>query len=148
LDRIKFAAVRIFGKSVVIFDREGWHRMILPNGELTRVGEVPEPFTGITQTASIVAITACGFGNPNPQIELVRFDAKDRPYVYNIDRYTVIQTLNLHPRYQEILSAAGVQENAELSNFLRNNILVIGPDRPDYHWVRELPEHIKNAKIK
>jgi hypothetical protein len=122
--------------------------MILPNGEPTRVSEVPEPFSGITQTASIVAVTACGFCNPNSQIELVRFDAKDKPYVYNIDQYTVIQTLNLHPRYQEILSVAGIQENKELSNFLRENVLIIGPDRPDYHWVKDLPEHIKNAKIK
>ena len=133
---------------MAILDRADWHRLILPSGEVTKLAEVPGPISGVTKTASTVAVTACGFANPDPRIELVRYDARDTPNIYNIDRYTVIQTLNLHPKYGEILSVAGVQENEELSNFLQNNILVIGPDRPDYHWVRELPEHIKYAKIK
>jgi hypothetical protein len=148
LDRIKFAAGRILNKSVAILDREDWHRLILPSGEVTKLAEVPEPISGVTRIASIVAIIACGFANPAPRIELARYDPKDKPNIYNIDRYTVIQTLNLHPKFGEIIVAAGVQDNDELNNFLRDKVLVVGPEKPDYHWVQELPDHIRDAKLK
>jgi hypothetical protein len=96
IERIKFSAGRVLGKPVAVLDRADWHRFILPGGEPAKLAEVPSPISGVTRTASIVAVIAYGYSNPKPGIDLVRYDPIDAPRIYNIDHYTVIQTLCLH----------------------------------------------------
>jgi hypothetical protein len=146
IERIKFSAGRVLGKPVAVLDRADWHRFILPGGEPAKLAEVPSPISGVTRTASIVAVIAYGYSNPKPGIDLVRYDPIDAPHIYNIDHYTVIQTLCLHSQYRNILSIAKVPEDDELHDILRRHVFIIGPEKPDHHWVEELPGYIKNAK--
>lgn len=148
VERIKFALQHHMDKSIAEFSKGDWERLILSSGEPTKLEEVPYPLSSVMTDAKVVAVTASGIINPDPGIDIVRYDAQDAPHVYNIDHYSVVENLPNHADYSKVLSTANVKETDELNKILKEKVFVVGPRQSSDHWVKELPERIRNAKQK
>ncbi len=104
------------------------------------------PIQAVAHQATVVAIAGSGIANPQPGIDVVRYDGGDRPFVYNIDHYQVVESLPSHPQYEAIVRKAGVQSTRDVRQFMADHVFVIGPERRDDHWVKEIPAQIAAAK--
>jgi hypothetical protein len=147
-DRIKFALEHVADKSVFIFERVEWERIVDENGEPTKLEDVPPAIYPLVSMASHVMTAASGIYNPSPGIDVVRSDPGDKPYIYNIDHYTVFEHLACDPLYHEALKVAGVEATEELDKFVQDHVFVVGPYCQDNHWVVDIPEYIKKARQK
>lgn len=147
-DRIRYSIKNQTKKSVAIFPRYDWNKLILSNGEPTVLCSPPSPISRVQSDAAIVAMAASGEVNPNPGFDIVRRDLKDAPYIYNIDHYVVIENLSSHPNYSRYLSGANLKQDKEIEKSLSENVFIVGPYKEDNHWVTEIPQYIAQAKSK
>jgi hypothetical protein len=120
--------------------------MVHSTGAVTQLAASALPIHAVAQQATVVAIAGSGIVNPQPGIDVVRFDGGDRPFVYNVDHYSVVEDLPSHPEYEAIVRKAGVQLTREVRKFMSENVFVVGPERLDNHWVMEIPAQIAAAK--
>lgn len=118
--RIVFSAIRVLGRSVAVYARREWYRAINASGEPTILASAPYPTAAVAHHAAVVAIAGSGIENPDPGLDVVRYDAHDWPKVINIDHYTVIENLPAHPQFTSILSMARVGGSPELEDLLRD----------------------------
>jgi hypothetical protein len=147
-DRFQYALEHITDKSVFIVKRIEWERIIDENGEPVKLANVPQPISSLVTMAAQVMTAGSGIYNPSPGIDVVRSDPKDKPYIYNIDHYTVFENIISAPLYQEALKVAQIEETEALNEYIKSHIFVVGPFREDNHWVEEIPKHIRDAKQK
>jgi hypothetical protein len=145
-DRILFSMQRTLNRSVAILDRAEWNRMVDNSGTPTFIDAAGIPIHAVAREATVVAIAGSGIVNPQPGIDVVRYDPQDRPFVYNIDHYRVVENLPSHPRYEDIVRTAGVRSTPEVRQFMSQHVFIVGPERPDNHWVEEIPAAIAAAK--
>jgi hypothetical protein len=89
-----------------------------------------------------------GILNSSPGIDVVRSDPYDKPFIYNIDHYTVFEHVTSTPVYLEALRVARIEETKELNEFIQSHVFVVGPYREENHWSEEIPRYIKEAKQK
>jgi len=148
IDRIEFALEHVTDKSVMTIESVDWRNLVTSDGAPTEIIETSPPLTALMSMATRVITAGSGIFNPDPGIDVVRYDRKDAPYIYNIDHYTVIENFPNHPQYQRALAVAGVEDSQELRQALLEHVFVVGPYQLDHHWVEEIPEQIKNAKRK
>ena len=97
------------------------------------------PMARVASEAEIIAATALKRSAVSSEIEIVRFDEKDYPTPYNIDRYTVYEDMPSHSSFKQIVAAASTSDNSNLRQFLAEHVLLVkqqpGPD----HWSSEPP---------
>jgi hypothetical protein len=146
--RFHCAIEHVAGNSVFIVERTEWERIVDESGEPIRLLDVPAPISGLVKVAAHVMTAGSGIYNANPGIDVVRSDPHDKPYVYNIYHYTVLEHFESASIYQESLKVAHIEETKELNEFIQAHIFVVGPYQENNHWVEEIPEHIKKAKLK
>jgi hypothetical protein len=145
-DRVRFSIEHTLGQSVAILRRSDWSRMVSHSGQPTVLAAAGLPIQAVAHQATVVAIAGSGIANPQPGIDVVRYDEGDRPFVYNIDHYQVVESLPSHPQYETIVRKAGVQSTQDVRQFMADNVFIIGPERRDDHWVEEIPAQISAAK--
>jgi hypothetical protein len=109
-DRFQYALEHVTDKSVFIVKRIEWERIIDESGEPVKLANVPTPISGLVTMAAHVMTAGSGIYNPSPGIDVVRSDPKDKPYIYNIDHYTVLENFVSAPLYKEALKAARIEE--------------------------------------
>lgn len=124
-----------------------WQQQVTGNGTPVQIYEVPPPLENVRREAEVVAIVASG-NCPNPGLDVIRYDEKDAPFVYNVDHYQVVENLLLHPAYPQVLKIAGIQDSEPLRETLKSWIFLLGPERPDDHWRKTLPEYLQKAADK
>ena len=146
--RFQYALEHITDKSVFIIERIEWERIVDESGEPVKLENVPQPISGLVTMAAHVMTAGSGIYNPSPGIDVVRSDPRDKPYIYNIDHYTVLENFVSAPLYQEALKVARIEETEELNEYIQSHIFVVGPFREDNHWVEEIPKQILEAKQK
>ncbi|GEM_PF-6462849 len=145
LDRIYYAAQKLIcraGESLEMFPKEKWFNSILPSGEPTRLG------LGYQQTPCILAAASGGSNQHYPGKDIVRYDEKDYPNVYNIDHYETIENLTIHSKYHQILDMAQVEDSEFIRIELQKYVFSIGPKKLPHHHSQEIPKAIKDAKPK
>ena len=124
----------INGHSVLTMDRESWARLRTREGSAVFVDLDATPLARVAEKAEVVASTALRRSHVSSEIEIVRYDQKDHPTPYNIDRYTVYEDMPRHPDFGEIVAASSTSDNADLRQFLTEHVLLVkqkpGPD----HW--------------
>lgn len=147
-DRLKYALEHVTDKSVFIVKRVEWGRIVDESGEPIKLANVPSPISGLVSMADHVMTAGSGIYNPYPGIDVVRIDPADKPYIYNIDHYTVMESFASAPLYQEALKVARIEETEELNEYIQSHVFVVGPFREGNHWVEEIPKHIREAKQK
>ena len=124
-----------------------WQQQVTGNGRPIQISEVPPPLENVRRDAEVVAIIASG-NCPNPGLDIIRYDQKDSPYVYNMDHYQVIENLPRHPAYQQVLKIAGIQDSEALRETLNSWIFLLGPEKTDDHWRKTLPEFLQKETNK
>ena len=148
INRIQYAIENVTDKSVFIVERSEWEKIVNEEGEPVIFSSVPLSISGLASMASHVMTAGSGIYNPNPGIDVIRYDPADKPYIYNIDHYTVLEHFDSSTFYKEALKIAGVKETEELSKYIQSHVFVVGPYKDDNHWVVEIPEQIREAKYK
>ena len=146
--RFQCALEHVTDKSVLIVARIDWERIVDKIGEPIKIANVPPPISSLVSMAAHVMTAGSGIYNISPGIDVVRFDPADKPYIYNIDHYTVLEHFASDPMYHKALKVAGIEETEELNTFIQSHVFVVGPYREDNHWVEEIPKQILNAKQK
>jgi len=146
--RINYAIEHVMDKSVFIVDWNDWEQLVDENGEPTKFSDVPLPISGLISMASNVMTAGSGIDNLDPGIEVVRKDPADYPDIINIDHYTVIEHFDNSPMYEDVLRVAGVVVTEELNEYIGTHVFVVGPFKNDDHHLKEIPERIKNAKLR
>jgi hypothetical protein len=146
--RFQYALEHVADNSVFIVERFEWERMVDESGEPIKLANVPPSISGLISMAAHVMTAGSGICNPSPGIDVVRLDPRDKPYIYNIDHYTVFEHFASAPLYQEALKVARIEETEELNKYVQSHVFVVGPFQVDDHWVEEIPRHIREAKQK
>jgi hypothetical protein len=147
--RLNFALESVFEYSVVTAPATQWREIVYADGRPTLLEQAPGPLSSVHKTAVVVAVAASGVATPNPGIDIVRYHKKDFPYVYNVDRYTVLEDFQLHVDYERILRRFRIPDSSELQDMLQSWIFIVGPKKIDAaHWSTAIPEFIRNAKRK
>lgn len=148
--RIQYAIQQSMNRSVMTIARADWEVMINADGLPTKVDSLPHPFSAVMKNAQVVAVAASGYHNPDPGFDIVRLDEKDDPYIYNVDHYTVIQTLGLHQSYRAFVAKAGVEESSALQQCMDEYVFVVKrtPGEVPDHWAEELPQRVRDARTK
>jgi tetratricopeptide (TPR) repeat protein len=146
--RFHYALEHVLDKSVFIVERVEWEHLLGTSGEPIKIEKVPPPISGLVSMAAHVTTVGSGIYNPSSGVDVVRFDPADKPYVYNIDHYTVFEHFASDPLYKDALKVARIEETEELDKFIQANVFVVGTYQKGNHWVEEIPEHIKKAKQK
>ena len=147
-DRLQYALEHVTDKSVFIVERIEWERIVDESGEPIKLANVPSPISSLVSMAAHVMTAGSGIYNPSPGIDVVRFDPADKPYIYNIDHYRVLENFVSAPLYQEALKVARIEETEELNKYIQSHVFVVGPFQEDNHWVEEIPKQIREAKQK
>jgi hypothetical protein len=146
VDRIYYAVRKIKSASVVNFGYVDWLRLVRPDGAITEMEELPPGLNNPSLAASTIVAVASGIANAQPGMDVLRYDPQDAPYVVNLDHYTVIENLHLHDIYPEALKIAQLVDSAPLRFELQNNVYVVKDPPNDYHWMKELPDYVLEAK--
>ena len=148
--KLAYAAQHVLNRDVLVMRRSDWHTLVRNDGSPTLMNDAPEVVAGVLLDAIVIAVAASGRINPDPGFDIVRYDEKDAPHIYNIDHYQVVERLTSHPEYIRICKAAGVKNSGDLAKSLDDNVFVIKrlpSDTPD-HWRTDLPQRINVARHK
>jgi hypothetical protein len=113
-DRFKYALEHVTDKSVFILERVEWERIVGESGEPIKFANVLSPISGLVSMAAHVMTAGSGIYNPSPGIDVVRLDPADKPYIYNIDHYTVMENFTSTPLYHEALNVPSIEETEDL----------------------------------
>jgi len=148
--RLTFAAQQVLGRDVMAMKRDYWQTLISSDGMPTLLNQAPKPVEGIMHDAMVVAVAASGVCNPDPGFDIVRYDRKDAPHIYNIDHYKVCENLSSHPEYERICSTAQVRSTSDLASCLSDYVFVVKnePSETSDHWSTQLPHRINIARHK
>jgi hypothetical protein len=141
---------KVGSKKVWCFPRADWETLVCDQGNVTVVPQLPGELDSVFDRTNLVITTASGIVNPDPGIDVVRYDPKDPPNErLNIDHYPVIEDLTgphkYEVAYRDTLKGLGISDSPELRKSLEDYVFVVGPEKLDHHHVAQLPAHIRNA---
>jgi hypothetical protein len=132
---------RVENRSVLIMPRIEWQKIKPVERTPVPVEITDTPMAAVAQRASIVATVAVQFSS-SPEIHIYRYDQRDAPNVYNLDRYSVWEDLPSSRSYEQIVAAASTNDDENLRSFMRENVFLVklspGPD----HWLPTLPSSV------
>ncbi|MBK1830778.1 hypothetical protein JIN77_08575 [Verrucomicrobiaceae bacterium R5-34] len=151
MSRIKtiyYALNYIKNKSVASMAYGDWARLVRDDGAITELAELPQAIANPKLEASTLVSVASGIAVPDPGMDVLRYDRKDDPYFINLDHYKIIENLQEHEIYPEVLHVAGMADSAELRYEFQNNIYVIKEPPNNNHWLEDFPQHVLKAKMK
>jgi hypothetical protein len=117
-------------------------------GEPTIIENIPKSISSLVSMSSKIIATASGIINENPGIDVIRYDPKDFPFVYNTDHYIVFEDFYNSPYLKDSIRISGIKESDNLIDFLKSKVLVVGPYQDKNHWIKEIPIFIQNGKRK
>ena len=123
-------------------------RLVRHDGKVTELEALPVAVDHPSLAASTIVAIASGIAVLQPGMDILRYDAKDAPYVINLDHYTIIENLHLHDIYPEALKVAKLEDTPQLRWELQNNVYVIKEPPNDNHWLTEFPQFVLNAQKK
>jgi hypothetical protein len=122
-----------------------WHRLVRPDGKITELEQLPAAINNPQLAASTLTAVASGIAIPQPGMDVLRYDLEDKPYVINLDHYTIIENLHLHDIYPEALRVARLDDTADLRYQLQNKIYVIKEPPNENHWMQDFPQYVLEA---
>lgn len=132
---------RVEDRSVFIMPRAEWVDMRPLAGNPIPIEVTDTPMAAVAQRASVVAAVAVQHSS-SPEIHIYRYDQRDAPTPYNLDRYAVWENLPSSRSYPQIVAAASTNDDENLRSFMRDNVFMVklspGPD----HWLPALPSSV------
>ena len=110
------------GRRVFTMARAEWERLTAHEGELVEIDVERVPTVGVGEPASVIACLASQYSVHTARIEVWRYDEKDRPRPYNLQKYLVLEDftrrVNL-PMFAERASTKDSPRSADASSKAR-----------------------------
>ncbi len=146
--RVYYTLRKVEGKSVHILDKGEWHRLLRSDGTVTELEDLPPHMNSPELKACTITTLASGICNPDPGIDVLRYDEDDAPRVINIDHYIVIENFDRHPEYEHVLSLAGIDDDKDIRDELNSKVFVIKQPPGANHQVEDFPDFVEKARFK
>jgi hypothetical protein len=129
----------------MILPASEWSQLLRPDGSVTELSQLPGALSDPVLRAKEIVSIASGIANPTPGLMVARLDLKDAPTVINIDKYSAIENLALHPIYPRVLQIAGLDDTPEIRTTLKNHVFVVKENPDGDHWVEDFPKIFLNG---
>lgn len=132
---------RGYGPTVIVTAREDWQALSVGSTNLVEIDAQRTPIAHVAHDAARVAMVASQTGPANARVSVYRHDPADAPTDWNTDHYSVLLNLEQHPNILEFVNRASTSYNANLVEYLRENVFWIKEQSGPDHWLRydELP---------
>jgi len=127
------------GRSVLTMARSDWSAFRAGFGTPVEISVTQTPMAGLASRASVVRTLAQQSSSGSGEVTIIRFDEKDAPTPYNVDRYTVWTDVSVHPSFHSMVSGASTQFNANFRQFAADTVFFIKQDAGPDHWLPSLP---------
>ncbi len=111
-------------------------------GTAMRVDVTKTPVAAVVRDAAVVAAMAEGRSTSGAEVMIYRWDEKDKPKPYNVDRYSVWENLAARPDLYQLINAASTQDNRNFRSYLEENVFLVKKDPGADHHLSELPAHV------
>lgn len=144
--KIYYALNRIEGRSVASMGYGDWARLVRPDGAITELEELPSAIANPKLQASTLVSVASGIAAPQPGMDVLRFDRKDAPYCINLDHYTIIENLQSHDIYPDVVEMTKIDDTPELRWELQNSIYIMKEPPNSNHWLTDFPQYVLEAQ--
>lgn len=125
-----------YGKKCNIMSKQDHVAWIQSGASKLKYDTPPEPLRNVIKEATVVAVHASEMGD----IQIVREHQRDKPCIYNVDRYTVIMNLDLNTAFPLICKKARVRDTPDLRKAFRDYVFIVGPYKDERHQFEKLPE--------
>src|SRR5438876_5790206 len=129
----------LWGRSVLTMARSDWSALCGTLGKPVQISVDQAPMAGIAHRAAVVQTLAEQSSAATGQVTIVRFDEKDSPTPYNLDKYTVWTDVLAHPSLQSIISGASTELNENFRRFAGETVFLIKQDPGPDHWLPRFP---------
>ncbi len=129
----------LWGRSVLTMARSDWSALSEALGAPVEISVDQTPMAGIAHRAAIVQTLAEQTSQATGQVTIVRYDEKDAPTPYNLDKYTVWTDVLAHPSLESIISGASTELNDNFRRFAAETVFLIKEDNGPDHWLPRLP---------
>jgi hypothetical protein len=125
------------GRPVLRMTRVAWEAIRGRDGLPVEIDVKQTPLgqVGAQVAAAIARPHASGIS----RIEVYRFDPKDAPTPYNLDRYLVLENIAGRWDLEAIGNSASTEDNQNLRDYLRRYVFLVKEDAGPDHWLPELP---------
>jgi hypothetical protein len=97
------------------------------------------PMAGVASRASVVRTLVQQSSSAAGQVTIIRFDEKDVPTPYNLDKYTVWTNVLAHPSLRDMISGASTELNSNFRQFATETVFLVKQDPGPDHWLPSLP---------
>jgi len=119
--------------------RSEWSALSLRFGEPVLFDVTRTPLGGVVEVAPVIGTFGQPSSNATAEITIVRYDEKDAPTPFNIDKYTVWTDLKSHNSLSQMIAGASTRYNQNLRDFFIQYVFIIKQDAGPDHWLPDPP---------
>ena len=130
---------RVEDRSVLTMSRSDWSGLNLQMGQPVQIDVAKTPMAQVASHACVVSALAEQHSRATAEITIVRFDEKDAPTPYNLDKYAVWVDLLSHQSVNAMISEASTELNQNFVDFAKQNVFIIKEDPGPDHWLPSIP---------
>jgi hypothetical protein len=133
------------GRPVFTWPKDQWESIAGQGEKLAVMDVTATPMRGVASVAPILACVAEQYASPDAKISIYRHDAADGSTPVNKDSYKVLtgKTLKNMPNLSELALSCGTCADANMNQFLEENVFLVKEDRRDDHWIGKLPASVQ-----
>ena len=114
-----------------------------PEGEIVEIDISGTPIAGVERDNLVLGSIAIRQSDYETVIEIYREDLRDDPTTINVDRYLVWERLPPHRNFPKMVNIASTEDNANMQDFLENNVFIVKEAQGPDHWQSDLPAYVK-----
>ena len=145
--RFRAYVERTQGHSVLTMPRDEWEmiRADLQSGgqTLARLDVLETPLADVAHDASVIAsVISRSSAGAEPEIEIYRHDPNDEPTPVNKDVYSVWEDIPSHVNFPDAVVAASTSNDANLREYLSQNVFIVKKEPDADHWLSRLPAEV------
>jgi hypothetical protein len=115
--------------------------------EAVGVDVMQMPFSAVVRDAIVLAAMAERFTSTGIDVVVYRDDPNDGLKHVNVVRYAVLENVASRADLPQIMVSTSTEDNANLRDYLRQNVFLVNKSPGPAHHLLELPAHvvIRNA---
>lgn len=130
------------GRPVLTMRRTIWDTMKPGLGETVAVDVNKTPVAAVARDAAVVAAIAEQRCTRGTDVVIYRYDKKDKPKPYNVDRYSLWENLGARADLPQLINAASTEDNQNFRSYVEQNVFLVKKDAGPDHHLSELPAHV------
>jgi hypothetical protein len=130
-------------QGVLVMPRNDWNVLKVNSTNLVEIEVQAIPISRVVTEASVLAVVARNSSNSDARVSVYRKDIKDQPKSVNVDHYEVWLDLANHPEIDEMIVGASTSLDANLRQYLDENVFLVREQRGDDHWLEKLPDSVE-----